>query len=141
MRPAKRTRKIRRSTQCRWGAGLGVAPVLIGLMGCEPDGKIANSSTTKECGDELTRAVQAFKDDLRLAFEVKPSDAKTLFSTGKLEKQYARDGIRYSVYFGLEKNASGCSLEFYKRTSREPGTVKTTTGDYGTVSLDKCKCE
>jgi hypothetical protein len=122
----------------------GVAASLLGLgmlVACAPEGQIAESSKTKECSAELVSALGTFSRDLGLAYAVTPADADSIFRSGQVEKHYARDGVQYGSHFGLEKTAKGCTLKFYKRTTSEPGTSTSTTGSFGTVALQTCKCK
>ena len=93
--------------------------------GCTPEGKIASSSNTKECEAELSEALEAFGRDLGLAYTVEPSDAKSIFETGKVEKNYARDGVQHGSHFGLEKTEGGCSPpNAYQPRRRPAGPIR-----------------
>jgi hypothetical protein len=125
-------------------ASISVAASLLSLgllAGCAPEGQIAESSKTKECSAELVSALATFSRDLGLAYTVSPADADSIFRTGTVEKQYARDGVQHGSHFGVEKTAKGCSLKFYKRTTSEPGRSTSTAGSFGTVALQTCKCK
>jgi hypothetical protein len=112
------------------------------LMGCSPKGAIAESSKTDECRADVVGALQAFKRDLGLSFAVSTADADTLFTEGTVGKSYARDGARHQVRFGLDvRDGGGCTLRMFQRTVREPGSSKTTRGNYGTVEMNVCRCE
>lgn len=113
-------------------------------VGCgfgEPSGKITADSKTRECGQELEKTLDAFSRDMGLRFSVEPGDVEHFFGSGRIEKHYARDGIQYTVYLGLEKTKKGCQVKFYKRGRREPGVSSTTSGNFGTVALDVCQCQ
>lgn len=118
--------------------------VLIGsvlLCGCfsPPGGQITESSKTPACRAELTGALNAVKRDRGLGFDVSERDVDVLMNSGTASKNYARDGIRISMDFGLEPTEGGCSLVAYKMTRSEPGST-TTTGRQGSVALTQCTC-
>lgn len=111
------------------------------ISACAPGGKIAESSKTDECSAELVSALGAFARDMGLNFQPTKEDADAIFETGKVGKNYARDGIQYEAHFGIEKKGSECKLKFYKRVERQPGSTSSRTGSFGTVNLKVCKCE
>ncbi len=101
---------------------------------------VAPDSRSLECGRDLQGALQAFKQKMDMPFEVGPEDYRAIFETGEIEKEYYRDGVKIGASFQLEKSDSGCSLTFYKRSRSEPGSYKSTSGNYGSVALSVCKC-
>lgn len=111
------------------------------VTGCGPHGRIADSSKTAACSQELTQALTTFAHNHGLAYKVSDQDAKTIFATGRVKKTYARDGVEHGDVFGVSKSSSGCALEFFERTVSEPGRTTSTTADYGSISLGKCRCK
>jgi hypothetical protein len=103
--------------------------------------QIASDSKTPECRKELDAVIRQFKKDLGLAFTVGVSDATSFFKTGKLRKAYARDGVQFTMTFGLTKEGGVCSVIMYERTRRQPGTFTSRTGNFGTAKLSKCRCK
>jgi len=111
-------------------------------MGCsEPEGRITESSKTKKCGKELRSALKAMKKDLGMPYEVSSGDATNIFSIGGIQKHYARDGVQHTLHFGLDNRDGECRLKLFKKERNEPGSTQTSMGDFGSVKLDKCKCE
>jgi hypothetical protein len=104
-----------------------------------PGGKITSDSETEECSAELGAALEAFKRDNGFDYETSLADGKTLMSEGVIAKQYARDGVRVRLDFGLKPGDDGCSLVAYRMTRNEPGK-SVTTGSQGSVALEQCSC-
>jgi len=111
------------------------------LLLCSPGGKIPPDSQTEACADEVTGALLAFSREMGLAYTVEAGDARSIFQSGQVAKSYFRDGVRYTAHFGLLKTQGGCNLKFFKRSTGQPGQFESTTGSYGTVSLEVCRCE
>lgn len=103
--------------------------------------RVADDSRTPECRQEIAAAVQRFRGEFGLAFQTISSDADGLVRTGRLTKQYARDGVRYEVGFAVSRHGGGCNLIFYKRSKNEPGRVSIRTGLFGKIKLTKCRCK
>lgn len=115
---------------------------LAGLSCGAPKGKIADSSKTEECRNDIIGALEAFKRDLGLDFDVVAADADAMLSEGQVGKSYGRDGARHEVRFGLDvTDGGGCSMRFFQKKTQEPGSTSTTSGNYGSVALSACKCE
>lgn len=121
---------------------VGVAAVVGGgdFFSCG-GASIAESSKTSECGRDLQRALEAFRHDMDMPFAIGPEDYRAVFQTGAIEKGYYRDGIKITASFHLKKTDTGCFLKFYKRARSEPGTYKSTSGDYGSVAVSSCECQ
>jgi hypothetical protein len=133
------TTRVPSATATRIRTAVGLA-VLGGVLACAPRGEIADESKTVECREDLEQALEAFRTDLGLDYYVDRDDAQTLLDESRLEKDYAGLGVRYVAHFGLVKNSDGCHLKFYKRTSRQPGKTSSSTGNYGTMRLNRCRC-
>jgi hypothetical protein len=115
---------------------------LVGLSCGAPKGAIAESSKTDECRADIVGALGAFKRDLGLDFDVTDADADAMFSEAQVGKSYGRDGARHEVSFGLDvTNDGGCSMRFFEKRTREPGSSSMTRGNYGSVDLNVCRCE
>lgn len=121
--------------------GLSSLAISFALVGCmpAPNGKIAGDSQTDECAAELVGALEAIGRDEGYAFEVSEADAKTIFSSGQITKQYARDGASYEAFFGVGKNGE-CNLALYKERVKRPGET-TSRGKSRWVDLETCTCE
>ncbi len=109
------------------------------LFSCSGD-KIADSSKTMQCRDDINGALLAFQREMGLPYQVTSEDYKTIFEKGEIKKEYYRDGIRYSAYFQLSKSNEGCDLVFYKRGKSEPGSYSTRSAHYGNVPMKQCIC-
>lgn len=117
---------------------------LMGLVGgcAAPKGRIAADSKTEECRSDIVGALEAFKRDLGLDFDVGDGDAEAMFTEGSVLKEYGRDGARHGMRFGLDvKDDGGCSMRMYEKRTQEPGSTSTTRGSYGSVDLNVCRCE
>ena len=102
---------------------------------------LLETSKSIECGQDLQGALGAFSRDMGMPYKIEPNDYKSIFDKGEIQKEYFRDGIKYTAYFHLDKTDAGCNLKFYKRGQREPGRYTSTTGNYGSVALKKCQCK
>jgi hypothetical protein len=107
-----------------------------------PKGAIAESSKTDECRADIVGALEAFKRDLGFDFEVSDADAGSVFAEAQVAKSYGRDGVRHEVRFGLDvADDGGCTLRLFERRTSQPGSSTMTRGNYGSASLQACRCE
>ena len=102
---------------------------------------LTESSKSLECGGDIQQALYAFQREMDMPFKIEEDDYRLIFDTGKIEKEYFRDGIKISASFNLTNSDGVCELKFYKRGRSEPGHYTSTHGNYGTVSLKKCACK
>ncbi len=131
-----------KAKRSRWVGLFGASFVWVcSQAGCAPSDEIAAASKTAECRADVVKALDAFSSELGLDFNADDSDAQKIFDSGRVAKSYGRDGVRYTVHFGLEKSSGGCKLKFYKRSKSEPGQSSSTTGNYGTVVMTACQCK
>lgn len=111
------------------------------LIGCGGSGNpLIETSKTPECGQEIQQALAKFQGQMGLPFNMEPNDYQAVFSTGMVEKDYFRDGIRITASFRTQKRDARCMLQFYKRDQKMPGSSKSTYGDYGAIQLSSCQC-
>jgi hypothetical protein len=108
-------------------------------LGRAPSAKLLASSKTSACRDELIQALETFKRDQGLAFEVSADDAQSIVETGAVTKGYTRNGVKMRFGFGLDGDAEGCRLVFHQRTN--PDGMSDTVGDLASVPLQHCQCE
>jgi len=92
------------------------------------------------CSAELLAALDSFRRDLGLGYEVLDADADALGEHGTVKKGYTRDAVQYSVEFRLDVEADTCVLRLWSRTERRPGSTQTQTGDFGALDLEQCQC-
>ncbi|WP_108651555.1 hypothetical protein [Dongshaea marina] len=111
------------------------------LFGCTPGGKLTQASKNPQCSAELIQALKLFSEKKGLHYQVSPSDPEILFNQGTLQKTYGRDGKEITSYFGFEKEGKQCRLKLYKMATSGPGESTSSTGDYGSVGLESCKCQ
>ncbi|HUT53995.1 MAG TPA: hypothetical protein VM658_11445 [bacterium] len=120
---------------------LGGIIIVIGMPFLNFGGdSLRESSKNAECGHDLQESLRAFSQQMDMQYDIGADDYKVIFNTGEIQKEYYRDGIRYTAYFHLDKTDSGCCLKFYKRGMKEPGVQTTSLGNYGSIALDKCQC-
>jgi hypothetical protein len=117
-----------------------LAAILTACVQAPTDRLTATSREDPACAVELLAALEAFRDDLGLGYEVLEADADTLGEHGTLQKGYTRDAVRFTVEFGLDAGDDACTLRLWSMTEQRPGSTSTHTGDFGTVSLEICQC-
>ena len=99
------------------------------------------TSQNEECASDVRNALEVFRDEGGMRFDVKPTDPRELFSEGNITKRYRRDGMRQDVSFRPHVSDGECRLRFYRRVQRRPGERSSSRGNYGEVALPSCTCE
>ncbi len=120
---------------------LVIASAWILLISCGGSGNpLTEASKTPECGQEIQTALAKFQGQMGLPFKMEANDYQTVFTTGMIDKDYFRDGMRMGASFRTQKRDARCMLQFYKRGKSGPGTNSSTYGDYGAIQLSSCHC-
>lgn len=121
-----------------------VVPLLMAALAassCTPDGRIDASSRTPACKSELVAAMSRFAQEEGLDLSPGIKDAQSIIDNGTVSLRYARDGVRYANFFGIEFEDGSCALEFYKRKISKPGESSTDWAGWGTIVLKQCTCQ
>lgn len=125
-------------------AAIVLVPLVIGSFIAYPwiSGFFAKATITNPgpaCARDIRHALEAFKNENGLGFEIVERDAEPILAGDSLEKRYSRDGATYAWHFRVHRKDDACKLVNYKRKVRKPGESYTTSG--GDAPLPACECE
>ncbi len=126
--------------------GVLVLLLALGLSGCShcvggKEAHLTKESDNPACRKELAEALEALRKGLGMNTAVGKADVDSLLSSGKVVKAYGRDGVQYRMHIMVRKKDGKCILLVGKRERSEPGKSSTQWGNYGSVTLNVCKCK
>ena len=122
---------------------LAIVWIVFAMRGFGPEAKLrAASVADPACRSALVAGLDKLRVDRGLGFEVGPADAEAIAATGKLDRSYARDGVRHTVSFGLDAYGGDmCSLRMWSVKEETPGSTRERSGAFGHVAVDACRCD
>ena len=119
-------------------AALAAALILVSGAGCQSGAEITTDHD--ECAQDIEDGLDNLRALNQLQFNVRAGDGHTVINEGSITNEYRRRGVRHEVSFRPQTNGDQCELVFYRRVERESGSRHTSTGNFGSYTLNACDC-